>query len=52
MLPSNLENLKVEPTETKVPDTSMAIRTLEIDAAGFARWVDIPTAAAFVGNEG
>lgn len=52
MLPSKLENLKIEPTETKLPDPSMAIRTLEIDATGLARRIDIPTATAFVGNEG
>jgi hypothetical protein len=51
-LPSNLENLEIEPTETKLPDPSMPIRTLEIDATGFARRIDIPTATAFVGNEG
>ena len=52
MLPSNVEDLQIESTETKLPDPSMAVCTFEIDAAGLSRRIDIPTATAFVGNEG
>ena len=51
MLPSNWENLQIEPTKAKVPLSSMAVCALEVRAARFGVGRDIPTPAALVGYQ-
>lgn len=49
MLPSNWENLQIEPTKAKVPLSGMTVCALEVCAASLGVGRDIPTPAALVG---
>lgn len=51
MLPSNWENLQIEPTKAKVPLSGMTVCALEVRAASLGVGRDIPTPAALVGYQ-
>lgn len=46
-----VQNLQIQPPGTETPLSLMTIRALEVRAAGFDLWRDIPASTAFIGDD-
>src|ERR1700760_3173978 len=51
VLSNNIQNLKVQPSQTESPLSHMPIRALEIRTSGLALWGDIPTPTSLVRDQ-
>lgn len=52
MLPNDIKHLQVQPSRTESPLSMMTIGALEVSAARFDLWGDVPASTTFVGDDG